>query len=186
MQPLRHGFDGPNEKAFISFDGTDDFMTSTANNPISSNSYTIFMVAKETGSNVNPQIVYQYKHSTTNLIVGFRAQKFYSAVQNGTQTLLFSDVESSSYGILCTSLSVSGGTGTLTTSVNNGANTVSSIGSWLGSTYDQSEYKFGGDGLTLTTFGAVDVGELIVFNRELTENEKSDIKDYLNKKFKIY
>ena len=186
MQPLRHGFDGPNEKAFISFDGTNDFMTSVGNNPITSNSYTIFMVAKQTDSDANPQIVYQYNHSTTNLIVGFRAQKFYSAVQNGTQTILFSDVESSSYGILCTSLSVSGNTGTLTTSVNNGANTVSSESFWLGLTYDQSQYKLGGDGLTVTTFGAVDVGELIVFNRELTENEKSDIKDYLNKKFKIY
>lgn len=76
-QPLRHGFDGPNEKAFISFDGTDDILTSTANNPISSNSYTIFMVAKQTVANTDTQIVYDYSRSENlKIIVGFKDNKF--------------------------------------------------------------------------------------------------------------
>ena len=183
-QPLRHGFDGPNEKAFISFDGTNDLLTSTANNPISSKSYTIFMVAKQTVANTDTQIVYEYSRTeNVRIIVGFRDNKFYSEVKNGADTLLLNSLDSSSYGLLCTSLSVSGSTGTLTTSVNGGGNSVSSDASWIGFTYDALPHNIGGDG---TTFGAVDVGELIVFNRALTENEKSDIKDYLNKKFKIY
>ena len=71
----------------------------------------------------------------------------------------------------------------MTTSVNGGSNSVSADSSWTGFTYDAVPYNIGGDG---THFSPVDLGELIVFNRALTENEKSDIKDYLNKKFKIY
>lgn len=183
-QPLRHGFDGPNEKAYLSFDGTDDILTATDNNPVTSNSYTIFMVAKQTVATTDTKVVYDYTRSENlKIIVGFKDNKLYSEVKNASHTLSYNSQNSASYGLICTSLSVSGGTGTLTTSMNGGANVSSSNASWSGFTYDAVPYNIGGTG---TEFTAVDLGELIVFNRALTENEKSDIKDYLNKKFKIY
>lgn len=184
-QPLRHGFDGPNEKAFISFDGVDDVLTSSVNNPITSKSYTIFMVAKQTTTFTDPKPVYSYIRSATiEILVGFKNNRFYSEVINGADTLS-SDISevSSNYGLLCTSLNVSGSTGTLTSSVNGGSDHVTSDASWTGFTYDGSTYTIGGK---TGVFVGADVGELIVFNRALTNNEKTDMKNYLNKKFKIY
>jgi|TARA_Y100000004_G_scaffold110114_1_gene123535 hypothetical protein len=184
-QPLRHGFDGPNEKAFISFDGVDDLLASSVNNPITSKSYTIFMVAKQTTTFTDAKPVYSYRRSANlEILVGFKNNNFYSEVTNSSDTLSSSlTADSSNYGLLCTSLSVSGSTGTLTSSFNGGSDHVTSDASWTGFTYDGSTFNIGGK---TGVFVGADVGELIVFNRALTDNEKSDMKDYLNKKFKIY
>ena len=42
-QPLRHGYDGANDKTYFSFDGTNDSFVSSANAPITTNTYTLII-----------------------------------------------------------------------------------------------------------------------------------------------
>ena len=76
-QPLRNGYGGINDKAYISFDGTDDYFTSNALSPITEN-FTIFEVSKINNS-ADPIIGYN-KTGGGKLWMGLNLGKYYATV----------------------------------------------------------------------------------------------------------
>ena len=186
-KPLRKGFDGANDKAYISFDGTNDSLSSGSNFPVSTNSYTIFVVAKQNyaGTDSRDILSYQRTPTTQKIQIGFKNNKFRSYVANG---VIFSDhnstASSSSYGLIATSLN--GNAGTFTTQFNNETQVSTTMIGWLDTlVWNQSSLSIGVR-VDTTDFTNTDVEEIIVFNRELTVQEKLDIRNYLNTKYKIY
>ena len=182
-QPLRYGYDGANDKAYIKFDGTNDLLTSTSNNPVSANSFTMFMVAKQHTSNAGKNPVFAYSSSDTNVLMGFNDNKVYGYINDaGSNEALFNGGVASNYNVF--RMQFIGSSGTLRTQLNGGAISSDSL-TWTDTivfneaSYTISKYR-------TSDFGKVDVAEVIVYNRSLEEAEISKINDYLNKKFKIY
>jgi len=182
-QPLRNGYDGANDKAYIGFDGINDSMLSNINCPISANSYTIFTVAKQNKKRADRLSVFNYKSGSIELNVGFNANRHSSYITNGTSFSFYDSESSIEYAILATSFD--GDTGRLTTSVNTGDDSSSVVAGWDEAiTFDSSTFNIGirED----IEFSNTNIEEVIVYNRDLSYSEKSDIKGYLNLKYKIY
>tara|TARA_Y100000593_G_scaffold2209_1_gene4353 strand:- start:7218 stop:8360 length:1143 start_codon:yes stop_codon:yes gene_type:complete len=183
-QPLREGFDGANDKAFLSFDGVNDSLVSNSNCPISANSYTIFVVAKQNAANVSTLPVFNYISGSVEILIGFTENKFLSLVTDGSVTLQSSSRDSSNYGLIVTGLD--GSSGRLKTTINNSATASQTSGSWDDTTTFNSAFFAIGRKRGSEVFTNTNVEEVIVYNRELTDSEKTDIKNYLNTKYKIY
>jgi len=183
-QPLRNGYDGANDKTYLSFDGTNDGLTSNSNCPISSNSYTVFVVAKQNAADASTLPVFSYVSGANLISVGFTENKFHSLVADGTTTLQSSSRDSSNYGLIATGLD--GSTGRLKTSINDSSDAVDSSGSWDDTTTFNGAAFAIGRKKGVEVFTNTNVEEVIVYNRELTDSEKTDIKNYLNYKYKIY
>ena len=87
-QPLRYGYDGANDKAYINFNGSSHEMTSTSNSPLSTNSFTAYFVAKQHTSDVNTQRVFSYSQPNSAAIVfGFQGNRYYFNVNNNSSPL---------------------------------------------------------------------------------------------------
>ena len=181
-QPLRNGYDGANDKAYISFDGTNDSMLSNNNCPISNNSFTIFTVAKQNTASVQRYSVFNYESGSIELNIGFNDNKHSSYITNGTGLAFYDSVVSSEYAILATSFN---NTGRLTTSMNQGDNSSSVIAGWDETvTFKSSPFNIALRDTNV--FSDTNIEEIIVYNRELSSSEKQDVKGYLNLKYKIY
>jgi hypothetical protein len=185
-KPLREGYDGANDKAYLSFDGTNDSFTSGSNFPVSANSYTIFVVAKQNNTSTDPRNVLSFIRTptTVKVWVGFKNNKFRSYVTNG---LIFADLNStasaSSYGLIATSFN--GDAGKLTAQFNNETETSSTMVGWSDTVvFNQTTFTIGSD--ATNGFANTNVEEIIVYNREMTAAEKLDVRNYLNTKYKIY
>jgi hypothetical protein len=79
--------------------------------------------------------------------------------------------------------SLNGATGNLKTSINGGGTSSSSTGWDASVTWDFTTFTLG---VKATTFSNTNVEEIIIYNRVLTDDEKTDVKGYLNYKYKIY
>ena len=185
-QPLRYGYDGANDKTYLSFDGTNDEFTSGSNFPVSANSYTIFVVAKQNDTSADAKSVLSYVRtpSTTQIMVGFKNNKLRSYITSGlANTEHNSTVSSSSYGLIATSFD--GGGGRLTSQFNNEAITSTTILGWSDTTvFNQTTFTIARD--VVNGYANTNVEEIIVYNREMTAAEKLDVRNYLNTKYKIY
>tara|TARA_R110000824_G_scaffold368655_3_gene558020 strand:- start:1450 stop:2175 length:726 start_codon:yes stop_codon:yes gene_type:complete len=181
-QPLRNGYDGANDKAYISFDGTNDSMLSNNNCPISNNSFTIFTVSKQNTASAQRFSVFNYERTPIELNIGFNDNKHSSYITNGTSFASYDSVVSSEYVILATSFN---DTGRLTTSMNQGVNSSSVIAGWdETTTFNASPFNIALRDTNV--FSDTNIEEIIVYNRELSSSEKQDVKGYLNLKYKIY
>jgi len=181
-QPLRNGYDGANDKAYISFDGTNDSMLSNNNCPISNNSFTIFTVAKQNTASAQRYSVFNYESGSIELNIGFNDNKHSSYITNGIGLSFYDSVVSSEYAILATSFN---STGRLTTSMNQGGNSSSVVAGWDETiTFKSSPFNIALRDTNV--FSDTNIEEIIVYNRELSSSEKQDVKGYLNLKYKIY
>jgi len=182
-QPLRNGYDGANDKAYISFDGTNDSMLSNNNCPISTGNFTIFTVAKQNKVNADRFSVFNYQSGSIELNVGFNDNKHSSYLTNGTSLAFYDSEVSSDYAILATSFN--GNTGRLNTSLNQGGDSSSEIIGWDETiTFNSSRFNIALR--KIVDFSNTNIEEVIVYNRELSSSEKQDVKGYLNLKYKIY
>ena len=185
-QPLRYGYDGANDKTYLSFDGTNDQFTSGSNFPVSANSYTIFVVAKQNDTSADAKSVLSYVRTppTTQIMVGFKNNKLRSYITNGLANAEHnSTVSSSSYGLIATSFD--GSAGRLTSQFNNEASTSTTILGWSDTTvFNQASFTIARD--VVNGYANTNVEEIIVYNREMTSAEKLDVRNYLNTKYKIY
>ena len=180
-QPLRNGYDGANDKAYISFDGTNDSMLSNNNCPITTGAFTIFTVAKQNTANAQRFSVFNYESTPIELNIGFNDNRHSSYITDGSGVAFYDSGISSEYAILATSFN---NTGRLTTSVNQGGNSSSTVAGWDKiTTFNASQFDIA---LRGGSFSDANIEEIIVYNRELSDSEKSDIKGYLNLKYKIY
>ena len=185
-QPLRYGYDGADDKSYLSFDGTNDILTSGSNCPISATSYTIFAVAKQNDTQISIKPIFDYTRTpTTNrIIVGYRNNKFYTLVRNSLveQTHTQSSGNANSYGLIATSLDGSGAK--FKTQFNNESLQTTTLVGWSATTFSDESFTIGGS--ATEGFTNTNIEEVIVYNRELTDQEKLDIRNYLNTKYKIY
>ena len=181
-QPLRHGYDGANDKTYFSFDGTNDSFVSSANAPITTNSYTAFVVAKknDTGTEITP--IFSYTRTSTSIIIGFQNNKFYTSVSEALVLISRESERADDYGLFQTNFN--GNTGKLVVSTNGGSDSSVTSAEWNSAiTFNAAQFKIGAKA---TLFANTNIQEIIVFNRVLESSEIEDIKGYLNYKYKIY
>tara|TARA_R100001530_G_scaffold107116_1_gene74867 strand:- start:203 stop:1342 length:1140 start_codon:yes stop_codon:yes gene_type:complete len=182
-QPLRYGYDGANDKTYFSFDGTNDSFISSSASPISTNSYTAFIVAKQNDTGTASTPIFSYVRGTTAILIGFINNKFHSHVSDGLKIINLEDGHSNNYGLLQTNFN--GDNGTLKISTNGGSDSSLTNGSWDDAiTFGVINFNIGAK--TTTAHANANVQEIIVFNRVLESSEIEDIKGYLNYKYKIY
>ena len=178
-QPLRYGYDGANDKAYINFDGTDDVMTSLSNSPITSTGFTVFFVAKQHTADAGLQRVFSYDDGgTATVVLGFLNNKFYSAVTDGQGgSASVNTGVSSNYAIVRMEWR---NTGVLQMALNGSIGSTNDISGWeANTTFDQETFFIG-------RLAKANLAELIIYNRVLKDVEWADINNYLNTKYKIY
>ncbi len=180
-QPLRIGYDGANDKAYLSFDGVNDQFVSDSNAPLTSGSYTIFLVAKQNKTRTDRLGVFNYKSGGIEINVGFFNNLHSSYISNGVNFMAFEKESSSNYVITTTSFKNSG---LLTTSFNDSIDSSGTVTGWdVDTKFDEEKFRIGlRDALLIDS----NVEEIIVYNKHLQEEEKNRIKNYLNLKYKIY
>tara|TARA_B110000444_G_C18846782_1_gene602519 strand:+ start:310 stop:1449 length:1140 start_codon:yes stop_codon:yes gene_type:complete len=182
-QPLRYGYDGQNDKAYIDFNGASKSLFSDSNSPITTD-FTIFSVSK---INAASNTVFGYSHSNATIDMGTDASgKFKAVVEDGTTTLTtITDSSVLNKGNIAI-LKKSSKTINLeyydSSTSDSKTDTDVSFNETL--TYNQNVFYLG----TLAGGNLLNgqMQEVIVYNRALSASEISDVKGYLNLKYKIY
>lgn len=182
-QPLREGYGGQNDKAYFSFDGTNDFMLSDSNSPITTD-FTIFEVSKigeVTGS------VFGWRDGSASIQVGINADgSFSTKVSDGANALLTStaivNVGENHIGILKkNNKRIDSEYYDLTNTITKTDSDVSFDNAF---SFNTAQFKIGFFGVNEYLSGQVQ--EVIVYNRALSSTEIADVRGYLNLKYKIY
>lgn len=194
LQPLRYTYGGGAlDKTRIAFDGTNDYLTSENNCPITGNDLTMFYVGKVNTLSALSQRVVGYRDSA-----GGGTDRLNFGVEN-TGKVWFKALDDSNNG------------GGLVSHIND-LGTVSHIAcarikdtdfslQYNNNTEITANYASysNNDGFNLAPFkiGYIDLGgvgtywdgeiqEVIIYNRALSDAETADVRGYLNKKYKIY
>ncbi len=188
-QPLRYGYDGANDKTYIEFDGTNDYLTSNTNNP-SVSDFTAFYVGKLDSDASETGTVFGYRYETSTIKLGSSNNKLYGKIIDGggtTLELLLELTDTTQYHIgmfklhnkrLYLNYDALGNS--QSSSVNNASYDHSEV-------FDRNTYDIGFiDGGVSSDYFEGNFHELIVFNRKLEDTEIADVKKYLNDKYKIY
>tara|TARA_R100001463_G_scaffold133627_3_gene195212 strand:- start:3438 stop:4577 length:1140 start_codon:yes stop_codon:yes gene_type:complete len=182
-QPLRYGYDGADDKAYINFNGTTNQMVSNSNSPMSSNSFTAFLVTKQHTADTNIQRIFNYsKGNEANIVIGCKDNKFYFNVNNNSSPLVGESINVgdslTDYFLVKVQFTASGGL--LKMSINGGADADNDIAGWdTNIVFNETTFDIG-------RYAKADIAEFIVYNRVLSSTEITEVKDYLNTKFKIY
>ena len=184
-QPLRYGYGGINDKAYIEFDGTNDGLLSSNNLPIK-NDFTIFEVSEIQNDNGS---VFYYQNGNSSISFGtiLGGQLQVEVIDEGSKVIATkTDINIKGkphIGVLkknnkTIDLDYYDSSNSSTTTNNNSGfdNTQD---------FDKSTFKVGTEGAS-SNFLSGELNELIIFNRSLSDAEIADIKGYLNLKYKIY
>lgn len=181
-QPLRNGYGGVNDKAYIEFDGTNDSFTSGSNLPITTD-FTIFEVSKIDGAT---NALFGYERSGVSIYLGLSVNEFYASVSDGfglmTTKTLVDNRFTNHIGILKKhnkriDLQYYDATNSiLKDNTNSGFD--------HNQTFNQNTFSVGS--YSGGQFLDGNVSELIIYNRALSDTEIADVKGYLNLKYKIY
>ena len=192
-QPTRIGYDGINDKTYLSFDGVRQTLISDANlMSEAGNDFTIFEVSKF-GDVSEVVFSYNYDDGAATIKIGLDADDIYYAnVIYGTQNLTATitnatDIKSAAHIGVVRRMYDGGERDYLqtwyydaihqkTAAVHTSPNTAK----WN----DEKFYVGSNEGTGLFLSG--EFNELIVYNRALTDTEIDDIIGYLNYKYKIY
>ena len=183
-QPLWKGFDGTNDKSYISFDGTNDALTSLSNLPLG-HDFTIFEVSKITKD--SDSSVFGYRAVRGQIQMGIDTNGKYNVrVNDGTYDLSVSTTDDADgdyhIGIMHlhnkrVHLEYYDALGSFTNT-----DTDSSFDHEL--TFNTASFNIGK--YNTGNYMTGEFNELIIFNRQLTDAEIADVKGYLNLKYKIY
>ena len=184
-QPLRYGYGGINDKAYIGFDGTNDSFVSSNNLPIRTD-FTIFEVSKIQNQNGS---VFYYQNGNAIINLGTDG--------GGELSVIVADEDSD---VMTTRTGIdSRGEAHIAVLLKHNkridlqyydsSNSVSfnSINSSFDNsqTFNQNTFKSGYNLINTTNLGG-ELNELIIFNRSLSNTEINNITGYLNLKYKIY
>ena len=182
-QPLREGYGGQNEKAYFSFDGTNDSMISDSNSPITTD-FTIFEVSKIDSASNN---VFGWESGSAYIAIGTDANGYFSTKVNDGATELITNTAidntlSNHIGILKKDGK------DINSEYYDSSNTITKTdtdaafdNTFL---FNTAQFNIGYFGVTEYLGGQVQ--EVIVYNRALSSTEIANVKDYLNLKYKIY
>tara|TARA_R110000782_G_scaffold34108_1_gene81749 strand:+ start:1805 stop:2974 length:1170 start_codon:yes stop_codon:yes gene_type:complete len=192
-QPLRYGYGGQDDKAYFSFDGTSDYLSSDNNCPLTGNDLTIFYVAKSNEVTSATQRLVGYRDSAgggsdrLNFGMESSGRVYFKALDDssngGSIVSGFSDVGTVSH-IACARIKDTD----FSLQYNNNTEVTANYASYSNN-----------DGFNLAPFtiGHIDLGgvgtywdgeiqEVIIYNRALSDAETADVRGYLNLKYNIY
>ena len=192
-QPLRYGYGGQDDKAYFSFDGTSDYLSSDNNCPLTGNDLTIFYVAKSNEVTSATQRLVGYRDSAgggsdrLNFGMESSGRVYFKALDDssngGSIVSGFSDVGIVSH-IACARIKDTD----FSLQYNNNTEVTANYASYSNN-----------DGFNLAPFtiGHIDLGgvgtywdgeiqEVIIYNRALSDAETADVRGYLNLKYNIY
>ena len=182
-QPLRNGYDGQNDKSYFSFDGINDFMTSSNNSPITTD-FTIFEVSRIDAVSNN---VFGWNNGAASISIGTDANGYVSTTVNDGVTSISTNTSvvntlSSHIGVLKKhnkriDLEYYDSANSITTTDNDAA---------FDNTFLFNTATFDIGSLNTSNFLNGQLQEVIVYNRALSTTEIADIRGYLNLKYKIY
>ena len=176
-QPLRYGYGGINDKAYIGFDSPSDTFISSANSPIRSD-FTIFEVSK-IDSIVSK--VLNYERAGTSINLGLNTLgEYFVTISDGLATLSTKITQNlvGSNHIAVVRKDLKRADLKYYDSSNSLSNSITNLGFNDSTTFDQNPFNIG-------DYNS-DVSEVIVYNRALSDSEIDNIKGYLNLKYKIY
>lgn len=193
-QPLRFSYDGSLDKTRLSFDGVNDFLQSSNLSPITGNNMTIFYVAKANATSTLVQRVVGYRESSTPAT----ADRLNFGVSNNGR-LLFKVIDDNGIAGSITTNNLELGTSfhiasaringeTLSVQYNNNSEhaiTVSGFNNDDGFAAERLRIGSILFGDPDTHFNG-DVQEVIIYNKALSNIERDLVRNYLNRKFKIY
>ena len=192
-QPLRYGYDGASDKSKISFNGTTDYLVSNNNCPLTGNDLTIFYVGKSNALTTSSQRVIGYRDS-----VGGGSDRLNFGVQSSGRVWFKALDDNGDGGQVLSGLSDLGTVNHICSATiknkkislqyNNNTTVVNHLALYSNN-----------DGFNLAPFrvgfiesGGVgdywngDIQEVIIYNKALSNDEISQVRDYLNNKYKIY
>ena len=182
-QPLREGYGGQNDKAYFSFDGTNDFMLSDSNSPITKD-FTIFEVSKMDQENGN---VFGWRNGISSIAIGINDDgSFYTKVSDGNTTLSTNNI---SYNLGENHIGILKKEGKdINSEYYDSANTITktdtSVDFDSAFLFNTAQFNIGYSGSTEYLSGQVQ--EVVIYNRALSSTEIADVRGYLNLKYKIY
>ena len=182
-QPLRYGYDGQNDKAYIDFNGTAQTLISDSNSPITTD-FTIFLVSKIGAASGT---VFGYSNAAVTIDMGTdSARKFTAIVKDGTRTL--TTVTDSAIGDVGNIAILKKSSKTINLEYYDSSTSASKTDTDVdfdpAVTYNQNKFHLGSLAGGALLNGQMQ--EVIVYNRALAASEISDVKGYLNLKYKIY
>jgi len=190
-QPLRYGYDGPSDKSQILFDGASDNMDSLGNNPFDSGEMSFFFVCKKTSSSVGKSVLLNINRGdTTIFLASIHDGTFYVETLAGGNSLGGSStcVETDWMIGYCQLKENSPTNYSVITSVNDGVESNDS-GTFQDTLYNTVPYNVGcyqsGAGAKTLFFNGA-MSEVIGYNKSINSDEKSQVLNYLNNKYKIY
>lgn len=187
-QPLRYGYDGANDKTYLSFDGSDDFLASDKDSPLGAD-FTIFEVSKSDSVN---STIFCCDNGSSRISINLNGQGSCSAfLFDGVKTM---NVDSGNdnrgknhIGII----KKSNQTVDLEYYDTNETFSDSTTNLSFEGTLEYNRQPFTIGALVSTSgvsslFLDGNLQEIIVFNRPLNDTEIADVKGYLNNKYNIY
>ena len=194
-QPLRFTYDGALDKTRINFNGTTQHFISANLAPITGNDFTIFIVSKYTDLTNTEMKLFSIKESGTD-----RLQ--FSYANNGKLSLkvidddghagtVLSDTNSTSFTIAsCRMKKRIGSNGSdIFVQLNNDTEVTTHVTDFNNNDtgFDDAHFFIGyADEGSENAYLKGDICEVIVYNNALESNEREEVKNYLNRKFKIY
>ena len=182
-QPLRNGYDGQNDKSYFSFDGINDFMTSSNNSPITTD-FTIFEVSRIDAVSNN---VFGWNNGAASISIGTDANGYMAATVSDGVTSLSTNT--------ATVNTLSGHIGVLKKhnkridlEYYDSANTITTTDndSGFNHSFEFNTATFDVGSLSTSNFLNGQLQEVIIYNRALSTTEIADVRGYLNLKYKIY
>ena len=192
-QPLRYNYDGASDKTRINFDGTTDYLVSDNNCPLTGNDLTIFYIGKADELTSNVQRVVGYRDSA-----GGGSDRLNFGIDNNTGRVYFKALDDNSNGgqvlsafldrglvnhIACAKIE-----GTeFSLQYNNNTEITDTFVYSNANGFNLAPFTIGYiDAGSVGAYWTGDIQEVIIYNRALSTYEISNVRDYLNNKYKIY
>ena len=180
-QPLREGYGGQNDKAYFSFDGTNDSMVSSSNSPITTD-FTIFEVSKI----IDTGMIFGYANGLIAIDIGTDNSGFFASTINDGEHRI--QAINSSSSVEKNHMSVTRKSNkTVDMEYYDLQNSLLSTGT--NALFDPA-VEFNTNTFIIGTASSIvlngNIQEVIVYNRALTDSEITNVRGYLNLKYKIY
>ncbi len=182
-QPLRYGYDGINDKAYLDFDGTNDDFVSGSNLPITTD-FTIFEVSKINQLN---DVVFGWYRSNAAILIGSGAGGFITAsVSDGTNTITATTSGHLNALPHISILKKHNKRIDLEYYDFENSKTATDQNSSFDNTFAFNTAPFNVGSYNGGKYLDGQLNELIIFNRALSDAEIAEVRGYLNLKYKIY
>ena len=182
-QPLRNGYDGQNDKSYFSFDGINDFMTSSNNSPITTD-FTILEVSRIDAVSNN---VFGWNDGAASISIGTDASGYMSAtVGDGVTSLSTNTAVVNTLSNHISVLKKNNKRIDLEYYDSSNSITTTDNDSGFNHSFEFNTETFDVGSLNTSNFLNGQLQEVIIYNRALSTTEIADVRGYLNLKYKIY